>query len=135
MLVQVSLVGMDNEDDNDQRMENGGDCGGGEDTIIRQRIDTGVLLPRMIPRIPQEEMSAGPLLNSADAKLCPDCLVVTQCCDDAAGYNTARRRGVAPRCCYATIRLLLDHLLGLHYLFLTLMLNSSAYYLAIRYLS
>ena len=36
---------MDDEDDNGHRMESGGDCGEGDDTIIRQRFDAAVLSP------------------------------------------------------------------------------------------
>ena len=36
---------MNDEDNDGQRVENEGDCGRGEDTIIRQRVDAAVLLP------------------------------------------------------------------------------------------
>ena len=45
MLLQVSLVGMDDEDNDGQHLENGGNCGGGEDTIIRQMVDAAMFLP------------------------------------------------------------------------------------------
>ena len=36
---------MDNKDGDGKRVENGGNCGGGTDTITRQRVDVAELLP------------------------------------------------------------------------------------------